>query len=90
MCSDKTRLLLTPPLSCTKPHQNNRQGPVRFGPGVVVKGDVTLENPAGKVMDDYVTVSDRVFADSSYKLEPAVPAEAPAAAAAAELQPALA
>jgi hypothetical protein len=62
---------------------------VRFGPGVVIKGDVTLENPAGKVMDDYVTVADKVFENGSYKLEPAVPAEAPAAAA-AELQPALA
>jgi hypothetical protein len=59
---------------------------VRFGPGVVIKGDVTLENPAAKG-SDFVTVSNRVFESGSHKLEP-VPAEAPAAAQ--ELQPAVA
>jgi hypothetical protein len=60
---------------------------VRFGPGIVIKGDVTLENPAGKAMDDYVTITNRTYDSGSHKVE-AVPAEAPAAAPA--LQPAMA
>lgn len=61
---------------------------MRFGTNVVIKGDVTLENPSGKVMDDYVTVANKTFESGSHKVEPAVPAEAPAAAPA--LQPAMA
>lgn len=53
---------------------------MRFGPGIVIKGDVTLENAAGKAMDDYVTISNKVYESGSHKIEEPVPAEAPAAA----------
>lgn len=59
---------------------------MRFGQGVVVKGDVTLDNSGGKVMDDYVTVQNTEFESGVHVVE--APAQAPAAAP--QLTPAMA
>ncbi len=42
------------------------KGPVRFGPGVVIEGKVTLENPSKEV----VTVANQTFKDGSHTLAP--------------------
>lgn len=57
------------------------KGPVRFGAGIVIKGDVTLECSSASP----VTIQATTFSSGSHKVaapaeEPAVPAGAPAAA----------
>lgn len=60
------------------------QGPVRFGAGVVVKGDVTLECSESSP----VTIQSVTYEGGSHKV--AAPAEEPASAGAPAMQPAFA
>ncbi len=60
------------PDSCLSPHPPLQavaltvKGPVRFGPGVVIEGKVTLENPSKEV----VTVANQTFKDGSHTVAP--------------------
>lgn len=47
------------------------KGPVRFGPGVVLEGEVTLEAPAGATAAEPATVSNVSFASGKHAVRPA-------------------
>jgi UTP--glucose-1-phosphate uridylyltransferase/phosphoglucomutase len=79
---DKMERLTPRPPSLVGATSLTVKGPVRFGPGVVIKGDVVLE----AVGSEPVTISNVTYEGGSHKV--AAPADTPAPAGA--LQPAVA
>jgi UTP--glucose-1-phosphate uridylyltransferase len=65
------------------------KGPVRFGPGVTIEGDVTLEAPAGATAAEPATVSQAAFASGKHSVRAGGVVDVSASGGAAA-QPALA
>lgn len=66
------------------------KGAVRFGPGVVVEGEVTIEAPPGATAAEPATVSAVTFASGKHVVRAAGVVDVSAGAGQAQQQPALA